>query len=149
MRILILSDNHSRSIELDLSKYDYVIHCGDYGSFYDYVKNDSKVLIVRGNCDFEGNKEIFTNIKDRNVLVVHGDLYNVKSHYNTLIYKALSMNANMVFFGHTHRADMFIIENIVFINPGSYQYGEYVEIDDNNIIFYSNDKVFKKYEFRW
>ena len=98
MRILILSDNHSRSIELNLSKYDYVIHCGDYGSSYDYVKNDSKVLIVRGNCDFEGNKEIFTNIKDRNVLVVHGDLYNVKSHYNTLIYKALSMNANMVFF---------------------------------------------------
>ncbi len=149
MRILILSDNHSRSVELDLSKYDYVIHCGDYGSFYDYVKNDSNVLIVRGNCDWDGEKEIFRCINNRNVLVVHGDLYNVKSHYNTLIYKALSKNANMVFFGHTHRADMFVIDDIVFINPGTYQYGEYVIIDDNYIYFYENDKRIKKYEFRW
>ena len=55
----------------------------------------------------------------------------------------------MVFFGHTHRADMFVIDDIVFINPGTYQYGEYVIIDDNYIYFYENDKRIKKYEFRW
>ena len=149
MRILILSDNHRVNIDIDFNKYDYVIHCGDFGDCYDYLANKDNVLFVRGNCDSDGVKEIFRNISGRNVLVLHGDLYNVKSHYNSLVYKAISRGANIVFFGHTHRADMFVIDDIVFINPGSFQDGSYVEIDDNNIIFYRDMKKYKKYEFRW
>ena len=149
MKILILSDNHRVNVDIDINKYDYVIHCGDYGNYYDYVSDNDKVLIVRGNCDSDGVKEIFKNINGRNVLILHGDLYNVKSHYNSLVYKAISRGANIVFFGHTHRADMFVIDNIIFINPGSFQDGNYVIIDDNSINFYKDDKIYKKYEFRW
>ena len=58
MKILILSDNHSRGIDIDLSQFDYVIHCGDCGNFDEYARNLDNVLIVRGNCDFSGEKEI-------------------------------------------------------------------------------------------
>lgn len=148
MKILILSDNHSRSLDFDFSKYDYIIHCGDYGNSYD-VLNQTDALFVRGNCDYDGPKEIFREINNKKVLVLHGDLYNVKYHYNSLIYKALSRNAHVVFFGHTHRADMFIEDNILFINPGSYQDGSYVVINDDYIIFYKFDKEYKRFEYRW
>ncbi len=148
MKILILSDNHMRTIDIDLNRYDYVIHCGDYGNSYTVLK-ESNALFVRGNCDFEGPKQIITDINNKNVLITHGDLYNVKYQYNSLIYKAIEAKVNIVFFGHTHRADMFIEDNIVFINPGTYQCGDYVEIDDNNIYFYRDDNFFKKYDYRW
>lgn len=148
MKILILSDSHYRKIDLDFNKFDYVIHCGDYGDSYDLL-NNSNAYFVRGNCDYRGTKEVYVNINGRNVLVVHGDLYNVKSHYNSLKYKAMERKADIVFFGHTHRMDMFIENDIIFINPGCYIDNEYVIIDDDNINFYIGDKKYKSFEFRW
>lgn len=148
MRILILSDNHYRNIDLDLSKFDYIIHCGDYGSSLSKLEEYDS-LVVRGNCDISGPKEIFREINGRNILVTHGDLYNVKIHYNSIIYKGLERKANFVFFGHTHRMDMFINDNVIFINPGSYQDGNYAIIDDNKISFYNEKKLVKSFDFRW
>ena len=147
MKILILSDNHMRDIKLKFNKYDYVIHCGDYGNCYDMLNNFT--LVVRGNCDYEGPKEIITNINNKEVLITHGDMFNVKYHYNSLIYRAIEKKINVVFFGHTHRQDMFVEDNIIFINPGSYQNGDYVEIDDEHIYFYRDDSLFKRYDYRW
>jgi len=148
MRILILSDSHSSYLDIPFNNYDYVIHCGDYGNNYEYLK-ENNVLFVRGNCDYEGAKQIITEIKNKKILITHGDLYNVKYHYNSLVYKALESKCDIVFFGHTHRADMFIEDNIIFINPGSYQYLDYVEIIDDNIIFYKDGKKYKNFEYRW
>jgi len=148
MKILILSDSHYRNLDIDISKYDYVIHCGDYGDNYEFLEMNN-CLFVRGNCDYQGPKEIFTKILNRDVLILHGDYYNVKNTYNSLVYKGIERKANFVFFGHTHRMDMFIEDNIVFINPGSYQDGNYVIIDDNNIKFYCDKKLLKSFEYRW
>lgn len=148
MKILILSDSHYRNIELDLTKYDYVIHCGDYGNSYDLLE-ECDAYYVRGNCDMRGPKERFFEINGKNILVVHGDLYNVKSHYNSLVYKGLERKANFVFFGHTHRMDMFIENDIVFINPGCYMDDEYVVIGEKSINFYIGKKKYKSFEYRW
>lgn len=148
MKILILSDNHSRMIDLNLDLYDYIIHCGDYGDIDD-ILDKYNAYYVRGNCDYRGPKEIFVNIDNKNILITHGDLYNVKYHYNSIVYKALEKKADFVFFGHTHRADMFIEDNIIFINPGSYQNGNYVVIEDNKINFYRYDEVYKSFDYRW
>ena len=148
MKILILSDNHSRRIDFNLNEYDYVIHCGDYGD-EDSILDGCGALYVRGNCDYRGPKEILTNILGKNVLITHGDLYNVKYHYNSLVYKALEKKCDFVFFGHTHRADMFIEDNIIFINPGSYQNGFYVLISDDRIDFYRYDEIYKSFDYRW
>ena len=148
MKILILSDNHYRNIDLDLNKYDYIIHCGDYGNSLKMLE-EYNTFIVRGNCDIDGPKEIFCEINGRKIFITHGDLYNVKIHYNSITYKAMERKVDFVFFGHTHRMDMFIHDNIVFINTGSYQDGSYVEIDDNKISFYNKNRLIKSFEYRW
>lgn len=145
MRILVLSDSHRREVEINPKRYDYVIHCGDYGSRIP----PQGVLFVRGNCDKEGPKELCEEIGGRRVYITHGNLYQVKYGYDRLCYRAMELGAGICFFGHTHRPDMFIHENIVFINPGAYQDGYYVLIDDNSIGFYLDKKCYKKFDFKW
>ncbi|MBQ9124357.1 MAG: YfcE family phosphodiesterase [Acholeplasmatales bacterium] len=148
MRILALSDSHFDKIKLDLNKYDYIIHCGDYGlSKKDLINNN--VYFVKGNCDFSGEKELEVKINNKIIFITHGDKYNVKSTYNNLIYKALSINANICFFGHTHRPDMFVLDDIIYINPGAYLDGFYVVIDEEYIYFYKDKEIYKKFEFKW
>lgn len=145
MKILVLSDSHSKVVTMDTTEYDYIIHCGDYGC----SKLKKEVLYVRGNCDLDGPKEICTEIENRKVYITHGDLYRVKFGYDRLRYRALELKANLCFFGHTHRADMFIMDDIIFINPGAYQNGYYVIIDEESIGFYLDKKCYKKFEFKW
>ena len=64
MKILILSDNHSRVIDFDTSEYDIVIHCGDYGRCFNILDEDN-ILFVRGNCDLHGEDEIFYQLDNR------------------------------------------------------------------------------------
>lgn len=85
----------------------------------------------------------------RKVLLTHGDLYRVKYGYDRLIYRALEVHAELCFFGHTHRADMFVSDGIVFLNPGAFQDGYYVEIDETHISFYKDKRCYKKFEFKW
>ena len=133
MKILILSDNHSRRIDdFDFLKYDYIIHCGDYGDSLDII-NTNNIIYVKGNCDSYGDKEVLVDINDKKYLITHGDLYGVKYDYLRLELKALSSNADIILFGHTHRQTYFKDKGKIFINPGSYQEDEYVEIEDNKI----------------
>lgn len=143
MKILVLSDNHSASLPA-FEGYDRVIHCGDYGR---YEPRGS--LYVRGNCDIHGEKELSAEVLGRNVWITHGDLYGVKNGYDRLIYRALEVRADICFFGHTHRPDMFISDSVVFLNPGAYKDGFYAEIDGEYIAFYRDGRRYKKFEFKW
>ena len=81
MRILVLSDSHSRLVDdIKFNKYDFVIHCGDYGNSYEILKNNN-VIFVRGNCDYQGDNERIITINNKKILILHGDLYNVKYDY--------------------------------------------------------------------
>ena len=144
MKILVLSDSHFRPMEMDWKAYDYVIHCGDFGN-----QEVSDFLFVRGNCDFKGEKTKKVKIKNKTIFITHGDLFQVKYGYDRLSYKAQEEHADLCFFGHTHRADMFMIENIVFINPGAYQDGYYAIINDTSIQFYLNGECYKKFKYKW
>jgi putative phosphoesterase len=149
MRILVLSDSHSRLVDdIKFNKYDFVIHCGDYGNSYEILKNNN-VVFVRGNCDYQGDNERIITINNKKILILHGDLYNVKYDYIRLTYRGEASGASIVFFGHTHRQDLYELNDIMYINPGSYNYGDYIEIIDDKIIFYQNDRVVKKQDFRW
>ena len=145
MKILILSDSHSKKVDLDLSIFDYVLHCGDRGTF----KTTANTHFVRGNCDFSGPKELEINVNNKKFYLTHGDLYGVKAGYDRLIYKALEAKSDVVLFGHTHRVAFFEEENIVFINPGAYEDGFYIIIEDDTINFYMENNCFKKFEFKW
>ncbi len=143
MKILILSDNHYKKIALDLSKYDFVLHAGDYGEEDDFLVSNG-VSLVRGNCDSKGELERVIKINNLTIFITHGHLYNVKMDYLRLIYKAMSVNANICIFGHTHIQECFIENGIYFINPGAYKDLCYTEIIDDEIIFHNNLAISKR-----
>ena len=149
MKILVLSDSHSRMLDIDFNKYDYVFHCGDFGSSKSDLMRNNNTYYVCGNCDFGNNKEVFININNKNIFMTHGDLYHVKSHMNSLIYKAIELKSNICLFGHTHELSLFERDNILFINPGAYIDGYYAIIDDNKISFYRYNSLIKEYNYKW
>lgn len=77
--------------------------------------------IVIGNCDFAGNypPEIVFPAGGMRILMTHGHLYNVKSGYQRLAYRAEELQAGAVIFGHTHIPEYTQINGIWLINPGS------------------------------
>ena len=143
MKILILSDSHERKIKLDLSKYDYILHAGDYGYSKDLL-DEYNVIYVRGNCDFYGEKDKIIIIDDKRVFLTHGDLYKVKYQMLNLSLKAKEVKAKLCIYGHTHYQDIEINDDIIFLNPGAYNNGSYVEIIDGTFKFYKEDKLIKE-----
>jgi putative phosphoesterase len=122
MKILIISDSH-RNKEIireviKTDKFDKVIHCGDSGLKLKELKG---IYAVRGNCDFDQKipEEIVTVIDNKKFFISHGHKYNVKYELDRLYQKAEEISADVVCFGHTHYPGYEIINDILFINPGS------------------------------
>lgn len=148
MKILILSDNHSKVIDFDTTDYDVVIHCGDYGRCFNILDEDN-ILFVKGNCDLHGEEEIFHELNNKNIFITHGNRYDVKYTLRYLIERCKTKNVHYCFYGHTHIQDYYIVDGITFINPGSYQNGYYAIIDKNKLKMYQDRKCIKKYELNW
>ena len=126
MKVLIVSDSHGLTTELLKLKekheheVDLMIHCGD--SELSAIESClDGYSVVRGNCDFEGNfpEEIVNEIDDLRLFITHGHLYSVKSTLLNLSYRAREKKANIVCFGHSHSLGAEMIDEILFINPGS------------------------------
>lgn len=146
-KILLISDTHMEnelfnSITKRHQDCDYFIHCGDSS-----VDPKDPILThwitVLGNHD-EGHfdTERFLRIEQFRVFITHGHLFNVYEGYEQLENKALKLNADLVFHGHTHIATYEVINNITYINPGSvmfnrghYGFGTYaiVTIDNHQL----------------
>lgn len=123
-KVLIISDSHGLTTELTSLKEQYgsytMIHCGDSELFTGHpVLNN--IQVVRGNCDFDQNmpEEILIPVAGINIFVTHGHLYRVGRYLTTLSYKASEYDAQIVCYGHTHRAKAEKIGKQIFINPGS------------------------------
>lgn len=128
MKLLVVSDTHNRYENIQLLKsyadeIDLVIHLGDCIEDVAEIKRvlNKDVINVKGNCDTYSSypSDRLENISGKNIFMTHGDKYNVKSNMNSLIYRAVENNAEIVLFGHTHIPYHEIIDNIHFINPGS------------------------------
>lgn len=147
MKILVLSDNHHRSLKkIHFSTYDVVVHCGDCGA-ETTVLEQNNVQRVAGNCDKTGQKHLIFTYEDRKIFVTHGDLENVKYSKDQLIYKAMEYGVDVCFYGHTHQQEVFIEENILFLNPGAYP-DAYAEIQNEKIILFQK-KQKKEIVFKW
>lgn len=127
-KILVVSDTHgdpsnvlSKIIDRE-SPFDLLIHCGDVSCDLDrYEKNHAfPILVVRGNTDSRHYPRIAdTKIGYMNVLVVHGDAYDVNETNQLLVRFAIERCADIVLFGHTHIPEIFHENGILFVNPGS------------------------------
>lgn len=76
---------------------------------------------VVGNCDYliAGPQETTLELGGKKIFLTHGHNYRVKYGYRELIRRGQELRANIVVFGHTHVAQVFWEEDILFINPGS------------------------------
>ncbi|MCH1627607.1 metallophosphoesterase family protein [Fredinandcohnia quinoae] len=126
MKALIVSDSHGLTMELQILKdrhqheVDIMLHCGD-SELAITSKEMSGFSGVRGNCDYDSNypNDMPIPFGGKQILLTHGHLYNVKMTLMNLRYRAEEVGANIVCFGHSHIADAELIDNILFINPGS------------------------------
>lgn len=127
----MLSDSHNVIIESQIheikrqGKFDMLIHCGDkYNDAEKFAEklNIESILSVPGNCDYNiSNREltIMPVIEGRKFIITHGHLYNVKANMRSLIEYSKKHKADIVLYGHTHRAHNEILGNILYFNPGS------------------------------
>lgn len=127
-KILAVSDTH-RSLDnlqsaLSLNPdADYVFHMGDGITdleSFDLPIPPDHIICVRGNCDLNRAPwQIVKTVDGMRILVLHGHVHDVKQSLDKLVYTALDMGVDAVFFGHTHRPVGRYEEGVFLLNPGS------------------------------
>lgn len=126
MNALLISDSHGWTNELvkikdrHKNEVDFMLHCGD-SELPSTSEEMSGFSAVRGNCGFDSTypEDSIVLLNGKKVLLTHGHLYNVKMTLMNLKYRAQETGANIVCFGHSHIAGAELIEETLFINPGS------------------------------
>lgn len=125
MKVLIVSDSHGLTDELEMLKkkhgdIDHYIHCGDSELPEDHPAING-YHVVKGNCDFGAAfpNQLIVEADSEKIFVTHGHLYNVKISLINLHYKAMEQQSKIVCFGHSHVLGCELIDDILFINPGS------------------------------
>lgn len=127
MKVLVISDTHGLTKELldvkerHKDEVEFMLHLGD--SELPFQSEEMRGFsAVRGNCDIDSEypNEMVILINGVKVYLTHGHLYNVKMSLMNLTYRAQEVGAQIVCFGHSHIAGAEMIENALFINPGSY-----------------------------
>ena len=127
MKIAVIGDTHGRieniRRELKTIKPELIFFTGDFLSDAKRIYHHLGVTLhaVAGNCDFHdsGPAERILDLEGKRFYMVHGHQYGVKNSVNSLYYRGLELNADVVLFGHTHIPFCEQIEDIWLINPGS------------------------------
>ena len=131
MKILIVSDTHGnlRNFEkvLECEKdIGMMLHLGDVEKDEDYLETvmECPVYIVAGNNDFFSDlpNEIVVQIGKYRVFMTHGHGYYVSAHTRRLKEAARSRRADIVVYGHTHRPNIDMTDDVIAVNPGSISY---------------------------
>jgi uncharacterized protein len=126
MKVLIVSDSHGLTTELEKiiekheNEVDLFIHCGDSELEAD-ERAINNFITVRGNCDFDERfpEDTIKKLAGRTLFITHGHHYSVKSNLMRLSHRAKEVSADIACFGHSHQLGVEMVEDILFINPGS------------------------------
>jgi putative phosphoesterase len=128
LRIFVISDTHGKidkAVEIfnTLQDIDLIVHLGDHWNDAKKMKDMTHVPLIalKGNMDGSFDREGY-QILDTDfgkIFLAHGHMENVKQSYETILYKAESLQCRAVFFGHTHIPVFYEAEGIYLLNPGS------------------------------
>ncbi|HSU79412.1 MAG TPA: metallophosphoesterase, partial [Candidatus Angelobacter sp.] len=127
MKAVIVSDSHGLEAilttiyERHKEEADLFIHCGDSELHMEHPRL-SGYKTVMGNVDVPNSGFPVQRVEEvggLKWLVTHGHLDGVYHSLMNLNYKAESLGANVICFGHTHSAGTESHDGKVFINPGS------------------------------
>lgn len=133
MKLLVFSDTHGDVLPMltviDKIKPDKIIHLGDT------VKDIQEVIarlpgkdisFVSGNNDFgKGERELLFSEAGYQIFATHGHHYHVKNGLSYLLSAGRERKADIILFGHTHKALNEYQEGILLFNPGSLSYSSY------------------------
>ncbi len=130
---VVLSDSHGRYRNIQkiaplFAENDYVVHLGDGSSdMRPYaVQYPGKVCVMKGNCDFSyGEEERVLEAENISLLCCHGHRYGVKRGLEALAARAKELGCSVALYGHTHRADIQMVDGVLCVNPGAV--GDYSE----------------------
>ncbi len=144
MKVLIFSDSHGKTVPMcraiEEEAPDHVLHLGDYARDADFLRETYPhlpVTNVPGNCDY-GNtapESCTLTLDGIRVFMTHGHRYQVKYMYLRAIYAALEQDAQILLFGHTHRAECFEEKGLWALNPGAAGQGSYGLLEIENSKF--------------
>ncbi len=149
MKILIVSDTHrhNENLEIVLNKVkpiDMLIHLGDAEGTEDYITAiaDTTCYFVAGNNDFFSrlDKEKIIEIGNYKAFLTHGHYYYVTVGIQNLVNEGNARGVDIVMYGHTHRPQIEIIDNLVVLNPGSLSYPRQDGRQPSYIIMEIDDK---------
>lgn len=147
MKIAVISDSHYEASSInEVKKYlndvDIIFHCGDGAPDTKLLEGDfnGEIYAVKGNCDISNEypSERIVEVMGIKIFITHGNMYNVKNEYNTIFYKGKEVGADIVLFGHSHKALINKYDGLIIMNPGSvtFPYGidkrtmGFIEISD-------------------
>ncbi len=131
MKILIVSDTHKRTHNLDaaldrVGPVDMLIHLGDVEGSEDYIRAAAgcPVHMVAGNNDFFSDlpREKEIQIGKYKAFLTHGHYYYVSVGTESIKQEGRARGAQIVMFGHTHRPVIDYTDDVIAINPGSISY---------------------------
>ncbi len=126
--LTVFSDTHGNGEALNKLRGDFeistkIVFLGDGLSDLYCLPSEyeSKLVAVKGNCDFSSNyqKQAVFCVEQVAVLAVHGDLFGVKLSLSRLYDYAKKLGVNLVLYGHTHLPKITEINGITLVNPGS------------------------------
>ena len=151
MRILVVSDSHGRTLEIEKAieaqptakNIFFLGDCVNDIEDLEFLYPDRTFHKVCGNCDFSSvlpsAKE--TVLNSVTIFFTHGHPYSVKSGLGRLRYEAKLRGAKLVLYGHTHISKIDYEEGIYFVNPGSLSNGReggtsyaVIDIEPNGIM---------------
>jgi len=122
-----------------------LVHCGD--GVNDLLRvsltREVQVLRVAGNVDRAGGSTLeareVLELRGRRVLVTHGDMQGAHRDYDGLMDEARRLRCETVFFGHTHRPELFRGE-ITLFNPGEARRGMYGIVTWGDVVEYRHQR---------
>jgi len=131
MRIAVLADTHVHMLE-DLSKkiidalssVDLIIHAGDFidVQVLKELKRLREVKAVQGNMDSTELKTVLpvqeiVEIENKRIGITHGSgsPWGIEERVRKMFE---SDRIDIIVYGHTHRSQNKVIDDILFFNPG-------------------------------
>ena len=132
MRILVISDTHGNEQGLlqaveEQPNARAVIHLGDGAREAQAAADRFPGLpfyLVRGNCDWASTSAGLLYAREetfagKRIFFTHGHLYEVKFDLYRAAGAARERQADVLLFGHTHRAEITWDDGLLLFNPGS------------------------------
>ena len=129
-KILIISDNHGfmhqlRDVVEREAPIDLFLHLGDgersKTEYERLLPPLTASIYLKGNNDFMPLKPVARfALEDVEIFATHGHKYAVKQGFSVLENEAKKQGAQLVCYGHTHRAEIHETDGITYVNPGSF-----------------------------